>query len=257
MNGAVGSRRTPEISGLWTGNKAQRSKKRAKSDDFPGFRRFWELSEAWIWIWDRWDAWYDPRDDPISLDFLGFPWIWVNFACWTRIWALRWPRFLDMGWLRVRFPWISLDFNDFIRIFMILRWFCLLIPGYDLSESLRWPDFLAFLDMYWLRVRYEPIPGYDTIWWLWRLEILDFDGFGSFLDACFEMISLDFLVFEMIFLLSGWFWDDFACWLPRFALYIRWFWPFPGFLMILGPIYWILSIFLSLGPFYMLFWRIF
>ena len=133
---------------------------------------------------------------------------------------------------------------------MVLRWFCLLIPGYGLSESLDDPISLFS----WMIPVYDPwdelIPGYDTIWCLWRPDMLDFDDSGLPDTRFWWFRKLSDACFEMIFLLSEWFWDDFASWLPRFALTIRIFWIFPCFWMILCPIYWILSVFLCLGPFW-------
>ena len=280
----------PEKSRLRIRNKASMSKKEGQKSRFSWILMVLEAFRGLDMYMgprdDRYDPWdelipgYGPAETP---DFLGFPWIslilsrfswfYKDFDGFESIskdslddhsrWPLRWAdSCIWAGW-DSWFPWISLDFLDFESILIGFSWFykdfdgfemilmadswiwaCLraemirfpCFPGYVLSESPIWADSWIWDDLMALKTRF---PGF---WWFWTPDT-GFWWFRKLSDPCFEMI----------FLLSGCFWDDFACWLPGFALYIRWFWPFPGFLMLLGSIFRILRVFLCLGPFWKLF----
>ena len=170
------------------------------------------------WMTTRYDPW-DSRFPWFFMILQGFSWFWVDFHTFLMIlqgfscfWVDFACWFLDMTCLRAEMT----RFPSF--------------PGYVLAETLKWLDSWIWADLMPLKTRF---------WWFWTPDT-GFYCFWKLSDACFEMI----------FLLSGWFWDDFSSWLPRFALTTRIYWPFPYFRMILRWFLWILSFFLCLGPFW-------
>ena len=164
---------------------------------------------------------------PISLDFLGFPWFWVDFQ---RIFMIL----LGFWWFRDDFACWFLDMAC-LRADMI-RFPC--FPGWSLDMT---PEMSWFLDM-------TRSDGFENpISWILMIldsRILDFDGFGSFLIPVSRWFSCFPDAFVMILLAD--------CldlpWLPAYSghsLASGWFLDrFSGFCLLflcLGPFRWCFS----------------